>query len=118
MLVNLKILKGGIKKEKNDQGPIYKDFEEKSTFPRHLCKKSDYEKFSIWIYDNDIKTNIKNFKNINNDVSDNIKDLIKRFEDEKNSIKEIEEIGDVKIDLKVEVKKLQVHLEKLENILT
>ncbi|PKY50669.1 hypothetical protein RhiirA4_531052 [Rhizophagus irregularis] len=95
---------------KNDQGAIYNDFEEKSTFTKRNFEKRDYDDHSIWSYDDDhsiwsyfddhsirsyddyIKTRIENFKNIG-------------FKD-KNSIEEIKEIEDMKINLKAKVEKL------------
>jgi len=40
------------KSRKNDQGAIYKDFEEKSIFIKHAFKVTDYDKFSIWKFNN------------------------------------------------------------------
>jgi len=84
---------------KDDQGAIYKDFEEKSTFAKYIFKEKDYYKQSILVYDNnyddnDIETRIKNFKNINNEVSDNVEYLIRKLQG-KNSIEKIEEIEDM-----------------------
>ncbi|GES94191.1 hypothetical protein GLOIN_2v1562932 [Rhizophagus clarus] len=39
------------KSRKNDQGEIYKDFEEKSTFTKYAFKETDYDKVSIWKFD-------------------------------------------------------------------
>ncbi|RIA86148.1 hypothetical protein C1645_856694 [Glomus cerebriforme] len=39
------------KSRKNDQGAIYKDLEEKSTFIKHTFKETDYDKVSIWKFD-------------------------------------------------------------------
>ena len=109
-------------KRKDDQGAIYEEFEEKRTFTKHTFKESDYDESSIWVNNNDdnniddddknMKTSVKNFKSKSNEVSDNVEDLIKRIKE----IEKIEEIEDVKIDLKVEVKKLQLKLEKLEKL--
>src|SRR5436190_15082348 len=41
------------KNRKNDQGAIYKDFEEKSASLDHIFKETDYDKVSIWKYDDD-----------------------------------------------------------------
>ncbi|PKY16229.1 hypothetical protein RhiirB3_480626 [Rhizophagus irregularis] len=39
------------KSRKNDQGEIYKDFEEKSTIIKHAFNETDYDKVSIWKFD-------------------------------------------------------------------
>jgi hypothetical protein len=39
--------------KKNDQGEIYKDFEEKTTINNHAFKDVDYDDVSIWKFDND-----------------------------------------------------------------
>jgi hypothetical protein len=41
------------KSRKSDQGSIYKDFEEKSTFIKYTFKETDYDKVSIWKFDDD-----------------------------------------------------------------
>ena len=43
---------------KGDQGGIYKEFEEKSTFTKHIYKDSDYDHVSIWKYNEN--ENVKN----------------------------------------------------------
>ncbi|CAB4421728.1 unnamed protein product [Rhizophagus irregularis] len=99
---------------KDGPGLIYKDIEEKF-IGKHVFKEKDYDKFSILECndDNNIKKRIENFKNIGNEMNDNIEYLIKRFKS-KNLIEEIEEINDMKIDLKAKVEKLYHKLEKLE----
>lgn len=99
-----------------DQGAIYKGFEEKTTFTKRIFKEEDYDKSSILKYDDNIKTRIKNFINIGKDMSDNIEHLIEKFKVSKNSNEIINEVEDMKIDLKAKVEKLYHKLEKLENL--
>ncbi|POG75664.1 hypothetical protein GLOIN_2v1769895 [Rhizophagus irregularis DAOM 181602=DAOM 197198] len=96
---------------KDDQGAIYKGFEEKTTFTIRTFKEENYDKSSILEYYDNIETKIGNLKNIGKEMSENIEYLIERFKD-KNLIKEIE---DMKIDLKAKVDKLYNILEKLED---
>ncbi|RIA86147.1 hypothetical protein C1645_807927 [Glomus cerebriforme] len=49
-------------KRKDDQGEIYKDFEEKSTIAQHTFKDVDYDDDSIWKFDNDNSSNINDKK--------------------------------------------------------
>ncbi|PKY52149.1 hypothetical protein RhiirA4_469605 [Rhizophagus irregularis] len=92
--------------KKRNEGAIYDDFEENSVFIQRIFKERNYDKFSIWKYDDDnnIKERIENFKNIGNDMSDNIEYLIDK----------IKEIENMKIDLKSTVEKLNHELEKLK----
>lgn len=56
-------------------------------------------------YDDDnIKMRINNFKNIGNDMNDNIEYLIEGFKSKNFLIDEINEIEDMKIDLKLRLK--------------
>jgi hypothetical protein len=107
-----------IKRKKDDQGPIYKDFEEKTTFEKYIFKERNYDKHSILIYDNNdknIKISVENFKNTSNEIGNNIEDLIKKFEGN-SSIEKIGKVENMKIDLKDEIKKLQLKLMKLEKL--
>ncbi|POG75676.1 hypothetical protein GLOIN_2v1475226 [Rhizophagus irregularis DAOM 181602=DAOM 197198] len=70
---------------RKNQGSIYKEFEEKSTFTKHIFKESDYDKISIWKYDeNDIMKEIEKITIIKNDLNNNIDYFIKKFSDLKN----------------------------------
>jgi hypothetical protein len=100
---------------KDDQGAIYKGFEEKTTFTIRTFKEENYDKSSILKYNDNIETKIENFKNIVNEMSENIEYLIERFKS-KNLIEEIEEIKGMKIDLKAKVESLYNKLEKLEDL--
>ncbi|RIA84913.1 hypothetical protein C1645_858515 [Glomus cerebriforme] len=94
------------KSRKYDRGAIYKDFEEKSTFTRRIFKQEDYDKVSVWKYDDNIKANIKaevqKIKIMKNDMNNSIEYLIKKLndlknEENKNDIdKKIEEIKETK----------------------
>jgi hypothetical protein len=75
-----KTLEEWYKTRKDDQGAIYKDFEEKSTFTRRVFKERDYDKFSIWSLYDDIKMEIENIKSKKNELNY----LIKKLKDRKN----------------------------------
>ncbi|GBC09477.1 hypothetical protein RclHR1_00890013 [Rhizophagus clarus] len=46
-----KTLEDWYNNRKNDQGAIYKGFEEKSTFTKRYFREKSYDKASIWVYD-------------------------------------------------------------------
>ncbi|PKY48925.1 hypothetical protein RhiirA4_526366 [Rhizophagus irregularis] len=71
---------------KDEQGAIYKDFEEKSTFTKRTYKERDYDKYSILVYDEDIKVEIEKIKNMKNDVNVTIEYLIKKLYDIKSKV--------------------------------
>ncbi|CAG8705421.1 11362_t:CDS:10, partial [Funneliformis caledonium] len=50
------------KSRKGDRGPIYKEFEEKSTFKRYNFKESNFDKVSIWKFDDKPKKDKKEGK--------------------------------------------------------
>ncbi|CAB4441087.1 unnamed protein product [Rhizophagus irregularis] len=62
---------------KDEQGAIYKEFEEKVTFTKRIFKDRNYDKFSIWNYENDIKK--EKIKSMKNDLNVNINYLIKKL---------------------------------------
>ncbi|PKC57500.1 hypothetical protein RhiirA1_541575 [Rhizophagus irregularis] len=67
---------------KSEQGAIYKDFEEKSTFTKLTFKGRCYDKRSIWEYvDKNLKMEKINMKNYLNDI---IEWLIKYHKDQNN----------------------------------
>ncbi|CAG8721935.1 2494_t:CDS:10, partial [Rhizophagus irregularis] len=81
---------------KDEQGAIYKDFEEKSTFTKRTYKERDYDKYSILVYEEDIKVEIEKIKNMKNDVNVTIEYLIKKLYDIKKIMEDIEKnINDV-----------------------
>jgi hypothetical protein len=105
-------------KTRIDQGTIYKEFEEKSTFTKHIFKERDYDKSSIWKYDDDddnIIIEIEKIINIKNDLNNNIDYLIKKFDDLKNdnnnNNNEIDEEEIIKINKKIE-KFENIHIKK------
>ncbi|RGB23884.1 hypothetical protein C1646_805703 [Rhizophagus diaphanus] len=105
---------------KDDQGAIYKGFEEKTTFTMRTFKKENYDKSSILKYgDKIIETKLENFKNlIDKEMSENIECLIERFKS-KNLIKETKEIEEVigmKINLKAKVENLCNKLKEFEDL--
>uniref|UniRef100_U9SSB2 Ion transport domain-containing protein n=1 Tax=Rhizophagus irregularis (strain DAOM 181602 / DAOM 197198 / MUCL 43194) TaxID=747089 RepID=U9SSB2_RHIID len=71
---------------KDEQGAIYKDFEEKSTFTKRTYKERDYDKYSILVYEEDIKVEIEKIKNMKNDVNVTIEYLIKKLYDIKSKV--------------------------------
>ncbi|PKK61033.1 hypothetical protein RhiirC2_718703 [Rhizophagus irregularis] len=88
---------------KGEQGAIYKDYEEEESSiftTSNIFKERDYDEYSFLTYNDNIKTIVEDFIN---SVDDNTKNLSKRATD-KNSI---EEIDDVKDDLKRILEKLK-----------
>ena len=43
---------------KKEGGIIYKDFEEKCSFTKHVCKNADYDNISIWKYKYEINEQV------------------------------------------------------------
>jgi hypothetical protein len=68
---------------KNDQDPIYKDFEEKTTFTSHVFEEKNYDKYSIWDYeeDNKMKINENDNKNVEQKNKVDIEKEIKNDDD-------------------------------------
>ncbi|GBB91276.1 hypothetical protein RclHR1_18460001 [Rhizophagus clarus] len=94
--------------DRKDDGPIYKDFEKKSTFAKFVFEEKDYDRFSIWNYKVDSK--IEKFKTMKNKLNNNIENLIKNFEDQKNDIDiniEIAKFETVKDDIDKLIKNLK-----------
>ncbi|PKY60224.1 hypothetical protein RhiirA4_483691, partial [Rhizophagus irregularis] len=86
---------------KGEQGAIYKDFEETSIFmTSNIFKERDYDRYSFLTYNDNIKIIVEDFIN---SVDANTMNLIQRATD-KNSI---EEIHDVRDDLKRILEKLK-----------
>ncbi|CAB4387556.1 unnamed protein product [Rhizophagus irregularis] len=102
---------------RKDDGAIYKGFEEKSTFTKFVFEEKDYDKFSIWVYDDDddIEIEINNIKKMKKDLNDNIDNLLNKFNDQKRDdnaekidkkIKEIENINNINGTIELLIKKL------------
>jgi hypothetical protein len=91
---------------KND-GAIFEDFEKKSTFTKFVFEEKDYDKFSIWKYDNVTKTDIENIERKKNDLKENIEDLINKLEKQKNSD------NTDGIDVNTEIEKLKKMMSRL-----
>ena len=71
---------------KDSRDPIYKDFEEKSTFTKRVFKEADYDNYSIWNYDENIEERIKdaeNTKNVAESVKKDAEVLIERLKSQK-----------------------------------
>ena len=79
---------------KKEGDVIYKDFEEKSTFTKHVFKNADYDSFSIWKYDDSIDKfdehikklhkkldDIQEAKKLKKDIDVHIGELGKKFND-------------------------------------
>ncbi|PKY16218.1 hypothetical protein RhiirB3_480607 [Rhizophagus irregularis] len=80
---------------KNDQDPIYSDFENKSTYTKHVFEEKNYDIHSIWDYEEDNKMKI----NKNDDKNKNVKQKNKVDNIEK-EIKNDDNIKDIKKDIK------------------
>jgi hypothetical protein len=92
---------------KND-GPIFSDFEKKSTFSKFVFEEKDYDEFSLWKYDIDFESEIGKFKIMKKSLNDNIEILIKYF-DQKNNKK----YGD--IDIKKEIEEFKTKKKSLND---
>lgn len=103
--------------DRKDDGAIYKDFEEKSTYNKYVFEEKDYDKFSIWVYDDDddIDIEINSIKKIKKDLNDNIDNLINKLKDQRRDdnaeeidkkIEEIENINNVNGTIEHLIKKL------------
>ncbi|CAB4479057.1 unnamed protein product [Rhizophagus irregularis] len=103
--------------DRKDDGAIYKGFEEKSTFTKFVFEEKDYDKFSIWVYDDDddIEIEINNIKKMKKDLNDNIDNLLNKLNDQKRDdnaekidkkIKEIENINNINGTIELLIKKL------------
>ncbi|GBB99303.1 hypothetical protein RclHR1_03480007 [Rhizophagus clarus] len=84
-----KTLEEWYKTRKNDQGAIYQEFEEKITFTRRIFKERNYDKFSIWEYNDDIKMKIEKIKTMKNDLNININCLIEKLKKDQKNEKEM-----------------------------
>ncbi|RGB23908.1 hypothetical protein C1646_773828 [Rhizophagus diaphanus] len=79
---------------KNDQDPIYSDFENKSSYTKHVFEEKNYDIYSIWDYEEDDKMKINK-----NDDKNNVKQKNKVDNIEK-EIKNDDDIKDIKKDIK------------------
>ncbi|RGB23906.1 hypothetical protein C1646_805619 [Rhizophagus diaphanus] len=107
---------------KDEQGAIYKDFEEKSTFTKRTYKERDYDKYSILVYEEDIKVEIEKIKNMKNDVNITIEYLIKKLYDIKskvddNKTDDDDDDGNIEImeDIEKNINDVERLLKKLDN---
>ncbi|GES84536.1 hypothetical protein GLOIN_2v1769895 [Rhizophagus clarus] len=66
---------------KHDQGAIYKDFEEKSTFTKRIFEKRCYDNYSILVYDVSFKSEIDEIINLKNELNYKIERLANEFRD-------------------------------------
>ncbi|RGB26855.1 hypothetical protein C1646_769875 [Rhizophagus diaphanus] len=95
---------------KND-GPIFSDFEKKSTFSKFVFEEKDYDEFSLWKYDIDFEGEIKKFNIMKKSLNNNIKNLKKNF-DQKNG-KKHDDIDD--IDIKKEIEEFKIKKKSLND---
>ena len=81
------------KSGEGDRGPIYKEFEEKSTFKIHNFKESTFDKYSIWKFDKKDSN-----KDDETEMSTDLKDKgnsIELHSEDKNEIQEIKKLVDI-----------------------
>ncbi|RGB40167.1 hypothetical protein C1646_753647 [Rhizophagus diaphanus] len=76
----------------------YSNFEETSNIMMNIFRERNYDNHSLLTYNNNIKKIIENYINLIKDINHDLKDLIERVKD-KNSIEEIEKIGNTKNDM-------------------
>ncbi|CAB5360282.1 unnamed protein product [Rhizophagus irregularis] len=88
---------------KHDRGAIYKGFEEKSTFTKYIFKERNYDKHSIWVYEDNIESEIEKIKIMKNDLNDKIENLITKLNEKKKNNNEIN-IGKLEILKNLELK--------------
>ncbi|CAB4410857.1 unnamed protein product [Rhizophagus irregularis] len=88
---------------KHDRGAIYKGFEEKSTFTKYIFKERNYDKRSIWVYEDNIESEIEEIKIMKNDLNDKIENLITKLNEKKKNNDEIN-IGKLEILKNLELK--------------
>jgi hypothetical protein len=88
---------------KYDRGAIYKGFEEKSTFTKYIFKERNYDKRSIWVYEDNIESEIEKIKIMKNDLNDKIENLITKLNEKKKNNDEIN-IGKLEILKNLELK--------------
>ncbi|PKC07991.1 hypothetical protein RhiirA5_399547 [Rhizophagus irregularis] len=89
---------------RKDDGPIFSDFEKKSTFSKFVFEEKDYDEFSLWKYDIDFEGEIKKFNIMKKSLNNNIENLIKYF-NQKND-KKYDDIDD--IDIKKEIGEFKI----------
>ncbi|UZO23158.1 uncharacterized protein OCT59_015502 [Rhizophagus irregularis] len=89
---------------RKDDGPIFSDFEKKSTFSKFVFEEKDYDEFSLWKYDIDFEGEIKKFNIMKKSLNNNIENLIKYF-NQKND-KKYDDIDD--IDIKKEIEEFKI----------
>ncbi|RIA86143.1 hypothetical protein C1645_829709 [Glomus cerebriforme] len=104
------------KNRKNDQGVIYKDFEEKSTFTRNIFKESDYDKFSIWKYEEDTKVEIEKIKNMKNVVNVTIEYLINNLKQQKHVSEKIDNIEAIEKEINYNIESIEKKIKEIENM--
>ena len=74
--------------KENNQDPIYNNIEEKSTFTKRVLKEANYDKYSIWKYDEEIEAIEKEIQKVTNLKKDLIvytEELLKSLNDKKTS---------------------------------
>ena len=103
------------KNRKDDQGEIYKDLVEKSTFTTHTFEESTYDKYSIWKFeDNSSVATIAESKEIEEDTEEKSATMTTmKLEDEPATMNENE--GKDTKAIENEVKELRTLLEQVLN---
>jgi hypothetical protein len=93
------------KSKKDDQGAIYKELEEKSTFTKRNFEKRDYDDHSIWKY-NIAESEIEGNETMKNNWKVNIENLSKKINQKERNDDEINKIN----------KKIDELIEEIEKI--
>ncbi|CAB4463688.1 unnamed protein product [Rhizophagus irregularis] len=104
---------------RKDDGPIFSDFEKKSTFSKFVFEEKDYDEFSIWKYNIDIDSEreIEKFKIMKKSLDEYIENLTKNF-DQKHDEKyddDIEKLKTMKKDLNDNINNLIIYFEDQKN---
>ncbi|GBB90270.1 hypothetical protein RclHR1_17170001 [Rhizophagus clarus] len=92
---------------KNDQGAIFKGFEEKTTFTKRIFKERNFDRSSIWKFDVKVDMELKKIKKMKNDLNFSIEHLsrILNQKEKDDEIKEkIQKIENIEIKKLLKIK--------------
>ncbi|RIA86146.1 hypothetical protein C1645_829712 [Glomus cerebriforme] len=96
-----------------------KDYEDKSNFKKHIFEEKNYDKYSIWKYDEDTKMEIEKIKNMKNGVNVTIEYLINKLKEQENVSKKVDnnEANDNDIEINDDnIKAIEEKIKKIDNM--
>ncbi|PKC06817.1 hypothetical protein RhiirA5_359850 [Rhizophagus irregularis] len=100
-------------KKKDDQGEIYKDFEEKSTINNQAFIDVDYNDVSIWKFDDNNSSNTKGKKREDSTDSSRLSKIVE--ENNNTPVNSLEKSQDVVLNEINEMKKMRDNINNLIN---